>query len=155
MIGISNPRPILIRYGPGKAVVRGMQMMGERTRELFKILGLLLGRQRSAVMLAGPIGIVDMSRQQLRLGFGSFLAFMAMIGLNLTIINLFPVPVLDGGHLLFHLIEGVRRRPISIRVQMAATRVAVGFIVFFGLFLISNDVARIIGQIWLDRAMGG
>lgn len=92
------------------------------TRQMAEVIGQLLIGQRSIKDLGGPLMIAKASGEQASLGPQSFVFFVAMISLNLGFVNLLPLPMLDGGHLLFNAIEAVRRRPVSIETQQWAFR---------------------------------
>ena len=97
--------------------------------------------QRSIKDLGGPLAIAKASGEQASLGIAPFVLFVAMISLNLGFVNLLPLPMLDGGHLLFNAIEAVRRRPVSIATQQWAFRA--GFFALASLMLIVtfNDLS--------------
>lgn len=109
---------------------------------LFTLKGLVTG-QVSARDIGGPILVGQMAGEVVRLGFQTFLAFVALFSINLAILNLLPIPVLDGGHLLFLVIEGVRGRPLSLQARQRWTQV--GFFVLVGIMVLalSNDVLRL------------
>ncbi len=94
--------------------------------------------------IGGPILIAQAAGQQARLGFDYLLRFMAVISINLGVLNLLPIPILDGGHLLFFLIEAVRRRPLDTKHREIAQQV--GLVLLLGLmaFAFYNDIARVI-----------
>lgn len=122
VIGIqSGPQqfePVSLLEAP---VVATQQAWGI-TRQMAEVIGQLLVGQRSIKDLGGPLMIAKASGEQASLGPQSFVFFVAMISLNLGFVNLLPLPMLDGGHLLFNAIEAIRRRPVSIRTQQWAFR---------------------------------
>lgn len=95
--------------------------------------------------IGGPILIVQAAGQQAQVGLESLLLFMAVISINLGILNLLPIPILDGGHLLFFVVEGVMRRPLDIRHREIMQQV--GLVILIGLmaFAFYNDILRVIG----------
>jgi regulator of sigma E protease len=101
-----------------------------------------------ADQIGGPILIVQAAGQHAQQGLDNLLHFMAMISVNLAILNLLPIPILDGGHLFFFLIEGILRRPLALRHREIATQV--GLVVLVGLmaFAIYNDIARNVQSWW-------
>jgi len=109
---------------------------------LFTLKGLVTG-QVSAREIGGPILIGQLAGEVVRAGFREFLAFVALLSINLAILNLLPIPVLDGGHLLFLAVEGVRGRPLSIEQRQRLTQV--GFFVLVGIMVLAlgNDVLRL------------
>jgi regulator of sigma E protease len=93
--------------------------------------------------LSGPISIADFSGQAIQSGWVQFLTLMALLSLSLGILNLLPIPMLDGGHLTYYVYEMIRGKPVSEGFEMAAQRV--GFLMIAGLTLlaISNDLLRL------------
>jgi regulator of sigma E protease len=84
--------------------------------------------------------------QQIRMGLPNLFFLVALISLNLGILNLLPMPVLDGGHIFFVVLEIIFRRPVSLKIRERAQQVGVFFLIMFMVFLIYNDVSRIINQ---------
>lgn len=105
-------------------------------------LKMLVTGQASTKMLGGPIFIARQSGKEAQKGIASLLVFMALLSINLAILNVLPIPVLDGGHLLFLLIEAVKGSPVSMKVRMVAQQV--GIVVLLGLmvFVTYNDIIR-------------
>jgi regulator of sigma E protease len=104
----------------------------------------LVTGQISTKMLSGPIYIGKMAGDMIQAGIRQFLFLMAIISLNLGLINLLPIPVLDGGHLLFFAIEGVLRRKPSIKIMERAFQIGMAFIILLSLFAIYNDLLRVL-----------
>ncbi|NTU43850.1 MAG: RIP metalloprotease RseP, partial [Nitrospirales bacterium] len=94
--------------------------------------------------IGGPILIFQMAEQQASHGAMSFFTFAAVISINLGILNLLPIPVLDGGHLLFLSIEAIRRKPVSENVVMAAQRIGLALLISLMIFAMYNDILRLI-----------
>jgi regulator of sigma E protease len=104
----------------------------------------LFQRVIPADTIGGPIMIVQMAGEQASQGFLNFFTLMAVISVNLGILNLLPIPVLDGGHLMFMSIEAVRRKPVSEKVAMAAQKVGIALLVTLMVFALYNDIMRLI-----------
>ncbi len=104
----------------------------------------LIQRIVPAETIGGPILIFQMAGEQAAVGAMNFFTFMAIISINLGILNLLPIPVLDGGHLMFLTIEAIRRKPLSERGMMIAQRVGLAFIITLMIFALYNDIMRII-----------
>jgi regulator of sigma E protease len=139
-----DPPTVHVRERLDRAVVTGFEETVTRTRIVLGFLrGLALG-QMSARDVGGPILVGQISGQVARLGFDWFLTFMAFFSVNLAILNLLPIPILDGGQILFLLIEAVRRKPLSVAVRVRLTRI--GFAVLLGIMAlaIANDVLRVL-----------
>jgi regulator of sigma E protease len=94
--------------------------------------------------LAGPVGIFTISYAVTQFGIGTLLYFLAMISINLAILNIFPVPVLDGGHLLFLAIEKIKGSPVAIKTQVAAQTVGLVLLLSMAVFVTYNDIVRLI-----------
>jgi regulator of sigma E protease len=134
------------RSNPLTAVARGIGY----TVKIFylTVLGVIKIIQRvvPAKSVGGPILIVQLASQQAKAGVLSLLTFMAFISVNLGVINLFPIPVLDGGHLLFFGIEAVRRKPLSVRTKEMAQQIGLAIIIVIMVLAFYNDIVRIIGS---------
>ena len=98
------------------------------------------------VLLGGPVRIAKFSGEQLSLGWANFVAFAALISINLAFINLLPIPALDGGHLAFYAAEAVRRKPLGPRSQEWAFRTGLAFVLALMLFVTINDIASLFGS---------
>jgi regulator of sigma E protease len=92
--------------------------------------------------LGGPILIAQVSRQMLRLGLETIVRFIAFFSVSLAVLNMLPIPVLDGGHAMFLVAEGVLRRPLSTKLRMRLTQVGLILVLAIMLLAISNDVLR-------------
>jgi len=98
---------------------------------------------RTTDELGGPIRIAEMSGQVAQIGLVSMILFMALLSINLGLINLFPIPMLDGGHLLFYAYEAIRGRPLSARAQNIGFKVGLGLVLSLMIFATVNDIMRI------------
>jgi regulator of sigma E protease len=103
-------------------------------------MGQIITGRRSVKELGGPLKIAQYSGQQAVMGWLPFLEFMAMISINLGFINLLPIPLLDGGHLFFYLLEGIRRRPLPAQAQEWAFRSGLALLLSFMIFVTLNDL---------------
>ncbi len=114
----------------------------------------MISHQNSSEDLGGPLRIAQMSGQVATLGFSSIVSFVALLSVNLGLINLFPIPVLDGGHLMFFFAEALRGRPLSIRAQEYGYRA--GFALLVGLFVFAtwNDLSHIGLFRWVASLVG-
>ncbi len=145
-IGIGPLREALhVRYGPLGAVAEGARLTADDAGKVwFTLKGMVL-RKISPRELGGPIFIGQISGQFAAAGFLPLIYFMAFLSVNLAILNLLPIPVLDGGHLVFLLIEGVRGKPLSEATRIRLTQV--GLFVLLGIMVLAltNDLFRVIG----------
>jgi regulator of sigma E protease len=124
-----------------KAVAR----MGEISVFTVKMLGRMIVGDVSLKNLSGPITIADYAGQSAQLGWLAYLNFLALISISLGVLNLLPVPVLDGGHLMYYLVEIIKGSPVSERALEVGQQV--GIVLLFSLmaFAIYNDINRLLG----------
>lgn len=145
MIGIEIPAPtIMIKLGFMDAVARSIRTNANDAMLIFEILGRLIRRETSLRTLDGPIGIVNYSGQAFQAGLTTLVRFMALISLNLGVINLLPIPILDGGVMLLLLIEGIMRQDLSLAVKERIVQVSFVFLLTLIVFVIYNDVVKLI-----------
>jgi len=143
LIGI-EPKTVLVRPGFFRGISVGFQSSWNLTTMMIRSFGKLFSGEVSLKEgLAGPVRIAQMTGDSAKSGLGSLLIFMALLSLNLGILNLLPIPVLDGGHLLLLTIEGIIRRPISTRIKMVAQQIGMALLLALMLFVIFNDVRHI------------
>lgn len=143
MIGIKSQRLMYKDVGLGGALLEAVNKTYQITITTFDYLGQMIAGKRSADELKGPLGIAKLSGQAADQGFYTILWFIAMLSANLGMVNLFPIPPLDGGHLLFYTIEGARGRPMAERFQEYGFRAGFAVIACLMLFTIYNDVKQI------------
>jgi regulator of sigma E protease len=148
-IGVSSPAGPLIeprvKLGVGPAVAWGVTETWRWVGLTFDFLGGMLSGRISPRQMGGPVMITQISGEAARLGMERFLNFMALLSVNLAVLNLLPIPVLDGGHLVFLLIEAVRRKPVSIEARIRWTKVGFVLIIMLMVFALGNDLVRWIG----------
>ncbi len=132
-----------VSYGPLEAV--GQALSRTWTMSLLtldSIKKMLLG-ELSVKNLSGPITIAKVAGASAQSGVGDFLNFLAYLSISLGVLNLLPIPVLDGGHLLFYLVEWVRGRPLSERVQAWGMQIGISLVVGVMLLALVNDLSRL------------
>ena len=113
------------------------------TELMVVIIDKLITGDISTDTLGGPIMIAQMAGDSAKAGIGSLISFIALISVNLAIINLLPIPVLDGGHLLFFSIEAVKGRPVSIKVREIAQQIGLFILILLMILVFYNDISRI------------
>jgi regulator of sigma E protease len=133
------------RYGPLEALSMGVAetwFVIERT--LSYLGGIIVGRE-SADQLGGPLRIAQVSGQVASVGFLALLHLTAVLSISIGLLNLFPVPLLDGGHLLFYAIEALRGRPLSERAQELGFRIGLAIVVMLMIVATWNDLLHFRG----------
>ena len=97
----------------------------------------------SSKSISGPVGIAGYASDSFNNGYISFLGLLAMLSISIGILNLLPIPMLDGGHLMYYLVEFVIRRPIPEKVQLIFQQVGITFLILLSFFALYNDLLRI------------
>ncbi|WP_278392424.1 RIP metalloprotease RseP [Sphingobium yanoikuyae] len=140
-LGIGPGEPVIEQVGLLRAPVVAIERTGQIIRTMVETLGQVIGGDRSVKELGGPLKIAQVSGQAATLGLESFIFFIALISINLGFINLLPIPMLDGGHLLFYGVEAVQRRPVSPQVQDWAYRSGLALLMTVMLLVTFNDLS--------------
>jgi regulator of sigma E protease len=149
MIGIGS-QVTLEKGKPGLSIVRAFTQTYEYAKLTLLALFKMVTGEVSPKNLGGPILIAQMAGQQAQEGFASFMAFVAVLSINLGVLNLLPIPVLDGGHLLFFLVEALIGRPVSVRYREAAQQVGIFLLLLLMVYAFYNDIAR-----FFEKQVGG
>ncbi|HEX2230264.1 MAG TPA: RIP metalloprotease RseP [Candidatus Binatia bacterium] len=149
MIGIGS-QVILEKGNPGLSIVKAFTQTYDYAKLTLVALFKMVTGEVSPRNLGGPILIAQMAGQQAQEGFASFLAFVAVLSINLGVLNLLPIPVLDGGHLLFFLVEAVIGRPVSLRYREVAQQVGIFLLLLLMVYAFYNDIAR-----FFEKQVGG
>ncbi len=148
-IGIQSsfyPKPgptISVRYNPVRASVKALAMTWEITELIMVSLVKLIQQVIPAETIGGPILIAQLAGQQIQYGILELFKFMALISINLGILNLLPIPILDGGHILFFAVEGLMGRPLSMRKREIAQQVGLFLLISLMVFAFYNDLMRV------------
>ena len=137
-----------------RAPLIGVRSVWQITRSAFDGLGQIVTGRRPVTELGGPLKIADVSGQAAQMGFASYVFFVALISINLGFINLLPIPMLDGGHLLFYALEALRKRPVSPQVMDWAFRSGLALLLSLMIFVTLNDLVSF--GLWksLSRLIG-
>jgi regulator of sigma E protease len=141
VLGVPVPQPEIRQVGLLEAPWLATVETANIVRLTIKTIGQIISGRRSITELGGPLKIAKVSGEQFVLGMAAFLWLTAMISINLGFINLLPIPMLDGGHLLLYGIEAVRRRPATPAIQEWAFRAGFAVLVSFMLVVTFNDLA--------------
>jgi regulator of sigma E protease len=145
LLGISRTGTGYKKHGPVSAVSEAVSETWRLSAFTLQAVGQMIMGNRSAEDLGGPIRIAQMSGQVAEVGLSSVFWFLAVLSINLGLINLFPVPMLDGGHLMFYGLEAVRGRPISERVMEIGFRIGLGLVLTLFVFVTFQDLSRFEG----------
>lgn len=146
MLGIRNLTPVIVPVSVLEAPGVAATQIGGILRTMVDTLGQVITGRRSVKELGGPLKIAQVSGEQVAAGWEPFIFFVALISINLGFINLLPVPMLDGGHLLFYAIEAVRRKPVSPRAQEWAFRSGLLVLLTLMVFVTFNDLSSF--RVW-------
>jgi regulator of sigma E protease len=142
------------RLALGPAIVAGVAHTGSVLWQILAGLGHLITTGQGVHELAGPIGVVMLSGQVAKLGAAAIVSFTAFLSINLGLVNLLPIPVLDGGHLMFYAAEAVRGRPLPSRALDYGYRLGFAFIASFFLFISWNDLVHTGAVRWVAHLIG-
>jgi regulator of sigma E protease len=147
---IPHEETIFRRYGLLASIREGFKQAIEMTVLTLKTLWKLVTLNMSLKMLGGPIVIAKMTGSAAKSGIASLLVFTALLSLNLSIINLLPIPVLDGGHLFFLLIELIMRKPLDTKKMELVQKIGLALLILIFLTVTYNDILRTVPHKYLD-----
>lgn len=136
---------VVEQYGPVSALLQSLDKTWRMSWLTLRVLGKLVIGEASVKNLSGPITIAHYAGLSARIGLEQFLGFLAIISISLGVLNLLPVPMLDGGHLFYYLIEMIKGSPVSEAVEVAGQKI--GMALLFGLMSLAiyNDLLRLVG----------
>lgn len=135
---------INVRYGPIESVQLGARRTWDLAVYSIRMFGRMITGEASLKNLSGPVTIADYAGKSARLGPSAFLSFLALVSISLGVLNLLPIPVLDGGHLLYYLVEAATGKAVSDRWQLVLQRAGLACIVALSAIALFNDLARLI-----------
>ena len=142
-IGVGFRSNVVVQQLPwGKAITASLRDNLRNSLATFEVLRKILTRRMSARSLSGPIGIAQLSGEMYRAGITELLMFVSFISLQLSIFNLLPIPILDGGVIFLLLIEGLMRRDLSLEVKERFAQVGIVFLLLLAVFVIYNDILK-------------
>ncbi len=143
MLGIMpSGKSVILKYNPLKGTLLGIEKTVYITKVTLVGMVRLIERAIPSSSVGGPIMIVDIASKAAQSGLAAFLMFAAIISINLGILNLLPIPILDGGHLMFFTIEAIRRKPVSEKIQENFQKFGMALLLALMLFAFMNDFNR-------------
>ena len=142
-IGIQTQGIEFVRHGPVAAVWYATRETGALVVGTLNYVGRMLAGRESGDQLSGPLGIAKISGDAARLSLGALVMLAATISVAIGLMNLFPIPMLDGGHLLFYAIEALRGRPLGVKAQEFGFRIGLALVLTLFLFATWNDLNRL------------
>lgn len=141
----SMPALVQVQYGPVEGLTRALTHTWDVSRLSLEMLGKMVIGQASIKNLSGPITIADYAGKSVEMGWVAYLGFLALVSVSLGVLNLLPLPVLDGGHLMYYLFEAVTGRPVSDLWLERLQRGGVAIMLAMMSLAIYNDLARLLG----------
>ena len=135
---------VRVQHGPAGALWRAVAKTADISVFSLKMLGRMLLGQLSWKHLSGPVTIADFAGQSAQMGWVAYLTFLALISISLGVLNLLPIPLLDGGHLMYYVIEIVKGKPVSERAMELGQRVGLALLLFMMAFAFYNDLNRLL-----------
>lgn len=136
---------VTVRHDPWSALVKGIVKTGEISVLTLRMIWKMLLLEVSLENLSGPIGIAEYAGASAQFGFPRFLEFLGLVSVSLGILNLLPIPLLDGGHLLYYAVEFLRGRPVSETSRYVGQRLGIALLVGLMGLALYNDLARLLG----------
>ena len=143
---LSNMQRIHVAQSWGEAFKLGLRETGEKMTEVWGVLVMLFTGELPLNNLGGPVLIATVAGSEASVGIPRLLLFLTFLSANLAILNFLPIPVLDGGHMVFLMAEGVMGRPVSERIQQTLTFVGFCCLMALMVFVFANDLARLFGS---------
>jgi regulator of sigma E protease len=146
ILGINAPSAELatVHYGPIRAFGASLATTWQNTTQTFSMLGKMLTGQASTRNLSGVIGIAQVANASAHMGLPWFLNFLALVSLSLAILNLLPIPVLDGGHLLYYLVELIKGSPVSEQTMIVGQYIGIALLFTLMGLAFYNDIHRML-----------
>jgi regulator of sigma E protease len=142
--GYADKLLIRVQHGPIEALARGVAKTWDIAIFSLKMLGKMLVGEISWRHLSGPVTIADFAGQSAQMGWISYVTFLALISISLGVLNLLPIPLLDGGHLMYYAIEIVKGKPVSERFMELGQRVGLALLLVMMAFAFYNDLNRLL-----------
>lgn len=133
-----------VRYGPIDAAGRAVRQTWETSAFSLAMLGRMMTGELSWKNLSGPVTIADYAGQSAKLGLSYYIKFLALISISLGVLNLLPIPLLDGGHLMYYIVELIKGGPVSERVMEIGQQIGLALLAMLMAFAFYNDINRLV-----------
>jgi regulator of sigma E protease len=133
-----------VRYDPATALVKAIVKVGDMSVFSLKMMGRMITGDVSLKNLSGPITIADYAGQSARQGLSVYIGFLALVSISIGILNLLPVPVLDGGQLVYHVVEILKGSPVSERIMEVGQQIGLALLLGLMVFAFYNDIQRLV-----------
>lgn len=143
-VGIDLQEWQTVRYGPLEALERAASSTWDTSVLSLRMVGRMVEGKASLRNVSGALTVADYAGQAARIGLTAYLSFLAFVSISLGVLNLLPIPVLDGGHLLYYAVEVVKGSPPSLRMVEVAQRVGIGMLVLLTALALYNDLTRLL-----------
>ena len=135
---------VTVDLGPVDALAHGARKTWEMSVFSLRMLGKMVTGELSWKNLSGPVAIADFAGQSVKIGWFAYVAFLALISVSLGVLNLLPVPVLDGGHLVYYALEAIKGRPLSERFMQVTQKVGLAMVAGLMIVALFNDLSRLL-----------
>ncbi len=137
---------IEVRYPPWTSLGKALERTWDTSVFSLRMLGKMVVGEISLKNLSGPITIADYAGQSAQIGWISYLVFLALISISLGVLNLLPIPLLDGGHLMYYMLEIAKGSPVSDKAIEIGQHVGMGVLLLLMAFALYNDITRLINS---------
>jgi regulator of sigma E protease len=154
LLGVTSTQSRMVRHDPATAVWQAVRETYSLSAMTLVSVGQMITGARSSDEVGGVLRIAQMSGEVSKQSFGQTIFFLALLSINLGLINLFPIPVLDGGHLVFYAFESVRGRPLSQRMQEVGSMAGLAAVVSLMLFATWNDLVHLRVVAYITSLLG-
>jgi regulator of sigma E protease len=135
---------ITVRYGPLASLGKAIDETWDKSVFSLVMIGKMIAGEVSWRNISGPVTIADYAGQSAKLGIGYYLKFLALVSISLAVLNLLPIPILDGGHLLYYVLEIIKRGPLSERSMEIGQQIGLALMLMLMAFAFYNDINRLI-----------
>jgi regulator of sigma E protease len=135
-----------VQYGPLEGIGQGIKQTWDMSIFSLKMMGKMVTGDLSLKNLSGPVTIADLAGKTVRVGWYAYVSFLALISISLAVLNLLPIPVLDGGHLVYYGLEAIKGKPLSERFMEWTQKAGLALIMMMMAVALFNDFSRLLGS---------